>query len=97
MNDLYMTDWTLLFNYFVPSMKLKSKTRSGTKVIKLHDAAKTPFVRLCESGALTKNREREMARIFQSINPFALQARFKRKILAILKCASVNPAEEESE
>jgi hypothetical protein len=38
-----------LMNYFLPSMRLVSKRREGAKVIKRHDRAKTPYLRLMDS------------------------------------------------
>ncbi len=43
LNDLYVNEWDLLFNYFITSMKLLRKDRQGSTIIKAHDVAKTPF------------------------------------------------------
>jgi hypothetical protein len=88
LNDLYTTEWNLLFNYFIPSMKLKEKNREGSVIKKVHDEARTPFERLSNSGVLSKKRCREITSEIRAINPFEVQERMKRKILAILKLAS---------
>ena len=31
LNELYETEWRLLFNYFIPYVKLLDKTREGSK------------------------------------------------------------------
>jgi hypothetical protein len=89
LNDLYTTEWDLLFNYFIPSMKLKEKNREGSRIKKLHDEARTPFERLCNSGVLSKKRCKEITSEIRVINPFEVQEKMKRKILAILKLALV--------
>ena len=38
-----------LLNFFMPTQKLKSKTRIGSKEIKIYDEPKSPFQRLMES------------------------------------------------
>ncbi|BAL80273.1 hypothetical protein [Caldisericum exile] len=45
MNELYNT-LRLYTNFFLPSMKLKEKTRIGSKVLKKYDKPKTPYQRI---------------------------------------------------
>lgn len=89
LNDLYTTEWTLLFNYFVPSMKLIEKKREGATVKKVHDKPRTPFERLCQSRILKKAEKEMMKKKINGVNPFEIQERLKQKILAILKLATV--------
>jgi len=50
LNDLYKSDdWRFFHNFFVPSVKLISKERIGSKTVKKHDMPKTPYQRLLES------------------------------------------------
>lgn len=49
LNDLYTSEWRLLHNFFLPSVKLLEKRRIGSKIIKVHDVAKTPYQRVLES------------------------------------------------
>lgn len=88
LNDLYENEWSDLLNYFVPSMKLIKKERQGSKMIKVHDAPQTPFVRLCGCPEIKKKQKSEMMIKLNSINPFELQERFKKKILVILNLAA---------
>ena len=41
-----------LLNFFMPTQKLKRKTRIGSKEIKVYDAPRSPFARLTESADL---------------------------------------------
>jgi len=88
LNDLYTNEWTMFFNYFVPSMKLIEKHREGAHIKKIHDKPRTPFERLCDSGIMKPGKIREMRKLAEAIDPFDLQERMKNKILAILKIAS---------
>jgi hypothetical protein len=56
-NDIYVNYWLILWNYFTPVMKLKSKTRIGGKIIKQYDEPKTPFERLLESPSLSQEEK----------------------------------------
>lgn len=89
LNDLYTTEWTLFFNYFVPSMKLIEKKRDGAIIRKIHDKPRTPFERLCQSKILKKADKKRLEEKITGVNPFQLQERLKEKILTILKLAIV--------
>jgi hypothetical protein len=49
LNDLYQSDWSLFFNFFIPSQKCISKTRIGSRIKKIFDKLKTPYQRVIES------------------------------------------------
>jgi len=84
MNDLFLTEWSYLHNYFLPSMKLISKERINGKVMKKHSPPKSPLERILESGTLTKKKEKELKKKFNRLNPFKLQKEVERKIKRIL-------------
>jgi hypothetical protein len=46
-----------LLNFFMPTRKLKSKTRIGSKEIKVYDEPRSPFARLLESAELPHERK----------------------------------------
>ncbi len=79
-NDLYQNYWTILWNFFTPVMKLKSKTRIGGRIVKVHDEPKTPFQRLldCENFSQSE-KEMLLARVNQ-INPFKLKVELDKKL-----------------
>ena len=87
MNDLYENEWSLLINYFLPSMKLLNKERVGGRVIKKHSPPKTPMQRLVESKRITKRKSNELLKISKSLNPFELQKIVEKKIKNILNYA----------
>jgi len=54
MNNLYRNEWRFFHNFFLPSVKLIEKERSGSKTIKKHDDPKTPYQRIMESECINK-------------------------------------------
>ena len=70
--DSLYANLRLYVNFFQPTMKLVSKTRHGAKVYKFYDTAKTPHQRLIESGVLTESKRKELAAIYNYLNPVSL-------------------------
>jgi hypothetical protein len=66
MNNLYSSEWRLLFNFFLPSVKLLAKERLKSKTFKRFDIPKTPFQRLLESKDVSQNTKDELLRILKS-------------------------------
>lgn len=89
LNDLYRNELNYFLNYFLPSVKLISKERKGSKIKKKYDKAKTPFQRLFESKEIDNDKKLELLRILNSLDPFKLQSIIEKKISLILKL-SVN-------
>ena len=85
LNDLYRNDLNYFLNYFLPSVKLISKERHGSKIKKKYDKAKTPFQRLLESKEIDEAKKLELLRISKRLDPFKLQENIDRKIRLILK------------
>lgn len=71
-NELY-SSLRLLWNYFQPLMKLKSKTRIGSKIIKKYDEPKTPYERIIEIKNIDKNIKINLNETFKKLNPFGLK------------------------
>jgi hypothetical protein len=59
-------------NCFQPSMKLQTKLREGSKVRRTYDQAQTPMQRLVASGALPANKQHELLRITEALDPLRL-------------------------
>ena len=75
LNELYIyLDYYT--NYFQPVLKLKSKTRVGSKTVKKYDEAKTPFRRVLESKYIDDKIKAGLRKQYDSLNP----AELKRKI-----------------
>ncbi len=75
LNDLYGY-LRLYTNFFQPVMKLKEKIRSGSRVTKKYDTAKTPYQRLIESHYIQKKTKDALKRQYEMLNP----AELKREI-----------------
>lgn len=80
MNDLYQNEFALLHNYFCPAMKLQSKERIHSKLIKKYDQPKTPYQRLIQSQSINDLQKEKLARIYQSLNPFDLREKIEKKL-----------------
>ena len=88
LNDLYTTEWRLLMNFFVPSVKLLDKQRVKSRIIKTYDVPKTPWQRVLESPHVASQRKLELTKLFQQLNPFLLHQSVDKKIRRILTLAS---------
>jgi hypothetical protein len=69
----------LYSNHFLPVMKLISKQREGSKVVKKHDRAQTPYQRVLTSGVLSVSEKRQLVSQHRELNP----AQLKREITAL--------------
>ncbi len=85
LNELYLSEWRLYLNFFIPSFKLIAKSRDGSKIIKTFDVPKTPFQRLLCSSYIPKGNKSELTKIFNSLDPYQLENNLKAKIKNILK------------
>lgn len=68
-------------NFFQPSVKLISKERVGSNVIKRYDKPATPYQRILASEYVDQNVKNQLRDIFARLNPVDL----KRKITALQK------------
>ena len=59
-------------NGFQPSMKLQTKERAGSKVRRTYDQAQTPMQRLLASAVLPPNKQHELLRITEAVDPLRL-------------------------
>jgi hypothetical protein len=85
LNELYQTEWRFYLNFFIPSFKLIEKKRVGAKIIKKFSSPLTPYQRLLASDQISQTKKKELAKIFNSLDPFVLEKRIKNKIKDILK------------
>jgi len=91
MNDLYANEYSLLLNFFLPSVKLQEKERIGSKIIKRHDKPTTPCDRLLTSPSISKEKKRWLAERRTQLNPFILRTIMQRKIKRIFQSCSFRP------
>ena len=79
-NEVYTKYWLPLWNYFTPVMKLKSKTRVGGRIVKVHDEPQTPFERLLNCEKFTQEEKQALLARRQGLNPFHLRAELEKKL-----------------
>ena len=72
-----------LLNFFMPTQKLKSKTRVGSKEIKRYDEPKSPFHRLIESAELPEQIKDSLRTQISLYNPVELQHNVNKAILRL--------------
>ena len=77
LNQLYQKMW-LFYNFFQPVMRLIEKryvSEAGrpSTIKRIFDEPKTPFERLCKTGALSKERREELTRLRDQTNPRQLK------------------------
>ncbi len=59
----------LYINFFQPVMKLLSKTRVGSKVVKRYTQAKTPYKRVLEAPDIREDIKKELTKLYNTLNP----------------------------
>jgi hypothetical protein len=79
LNAVY-TPLRLYINFFQPVLKLVRKSRHGAKVHKVYDKAQTPYQRLLRSGVLTEDKKRELANIYDALNPVTLLKQIRQSV-----------------
>jgi hypothetical protein len=81
-NETYR-DWGLLNNHFVPTSKLVSKTRVGSKIKKVYDEPMTPYERLLEDPDVPLHQKERLMEEHRQLNPFELRKNIKRRLAVI--------------
>lgn len=89
MNDLYRNEWSLLQNYFVPTMKLKTKMKENSKYKKTYFTPCTPYERLLLSEAISDEKKNELREKFKTLNPFYLKERIEKKLKIIFQYVKI--------
>jgi hypothetical protein len=60
-------------NFFLPVVKLKEKTRVGSRVKRVYDEPQTPYARLLASKVLSQEEEAELREAYSHLDLFALR------------------------
>lgn len=68
-------------------MKLLSKQRDGKKVRCIYDPAKTPLQRLLLSGVLPVQKQQELIKVAQALDPIGLFQQVEQLQRAVFRCA----------
>jgi len=79
MNQLYET-WGLLHNFFCPTLKLKSKTRVGSKTVRKYSPAQTPCQRLLTCSHLNAEQKAQLQASLASLNPIQLKRKLEEQL-----------------
>lgn len=83
LNELY-SQLRLYTNFFLPTMKLQSKERVGSRVKKKYDKAQTPYQRVLAAPQVTKSDKQQLRAKYAALNPAALKRkldRFQQRLL----------------
>jgi hypothetical protein len=72
-----------LLNLFLPSMKLQSKRREGSKTVRVYDRAATPLQRVLVRGEVSAEKKAQLRQLHQSLNPFALRRQIDKQLKEI--------------
>ncbi|MGH9425831.1 MAG: transposase, partial [Terriglobia bacterium] len=78
LNELY-GHLRLYTNYFLPTMKLVSKERTGSQVKKVYDDPTTPYKRVLASPDVKQSDKKRLREIYSTLNP----AQLKRNITSL--------------
>jgi len=62
----------LYTNFFQPSMKLREKIRSGSKVTRRYDPPMTPYQRVLAHPAVSATSRRQLSALYETLNPAEL-------------------------
>jgi hypothetical protein len=80
MDEIYKAYWSPLQNYFVPNLKLVSKERHGSRVVKRYDTPKTPAQRLLESELVPTQVKKQLRHNLKYHNPFMLKKELRNQL-----------------
>jgi hypothetical protein len=72
-----------LLNYFLPTLKLKSKERVGSRVVRKYGPAVTPLSRVLACTEVKAETKSRLASEKTKLNPFALRREVDRQLKAI--------------
>jgi len=62
----------LYINFFQPSCKLVKKERTGSRVRKIYDRARTPYQRVLEAPQVSADSKRKLTDLYGALDPVAL-------------------------
>ena len=84
-----------LLNYFIPTQKLLSKKRVGSKIKKVYDKnVLSPYQRLLASPDLTVEAKKELAKRYKLYNPVRLQQEVHNAVDALMSLNRLRNLEE---
>jgi len=87
LNELY-SQLRLYTNFFLPTMKLQTKERVGSRVKKKYDKAQTPYQRVLLAPQVSKSNKQQLRAKYATLNPAALKRKLDRLQQRLLQNAS---------
>jgi hypothetical protein len=90
MNDLYANEWSLLQNHFCPSLKLKEKSRIGSRYRKRYHPPETPYQRVMACKDIPEIVRQRLTDTHNRLNPFDLKRQIEAKLKLIFSMVSVS-------
>jgi hypothetical protein len=88
MNNLYRNELRWYQNFFQPSVKLRRKTRVGSRLKRIYSAPQTPFQRLCKYAKADPQKIKYLKSQFADLDPFQLRESIDTKIRRLFQLAS---------
>ncbi len=87
LNEIY-SQLRLYTNFFLPTMKLQTKERVGSRVKKTYDKAQTPYQRVLASLQVSEPDQQRLKAKYATLNPAALKRKLDRLQQRLLQTAS---------
>lgn len=81
-NDLYVA-WGLFHNFFCPTMKLREKSREGSRTVRRYEVPMTPCQRLLECESVKMEKKKELIKAKKALDPFELKEQIEAKLRRI--------------
>ena len=72
-----------LLNYFLPTLKLESKERVGSRTVRKYGPARTALARVLDCQAVEQSTKERLQAHKQSLNPFALRRQIDQQLKII--------------
>lgn len=89
-NNLYVNEWRLYQNHFIPTMKCIKKEKINSKYKKKFDKPKTPYERVLACDDIAPAMKEKLKAEHAQLNPFELKRRIEKKLNQIFKYVKVN-------
>jgi hypothetical protein len=81
-----------LQNHFLPTHKLESKRREGTRTVRVYGAAQTPYARVLAAQPVSAAKKTELQTLHDRLNPFQLGREIERQKQQIEALADAVPS-----
>ena len=85
LNELYRDFWCPFLNFFMPTFKLLSKERLGSRIVKKYETPKTPYERLLESPSLSLEQKLALQARYAALDPFDLKVTIEEKLQLLIQ------------